>query len=113
MVGFAPGNVAEICSRTRQDPHLRGYPPSAVTAPAVVAPLVYRTENTQAGMALGGYATLLAVSSRDCHSDSLSLNSAAATFSSRCFTREVPGIGSMTGERQSSHATATCEVVAL
>ena len=33
-----------------------------------------------------------------CHSISLNLISAAATFSSRCFTDDVPGIGSITGE---------------
>ena len=38
---------------------------------------------------------------------------AAATFSSRCFTRDVPGMGSITGERRSSHAIALCETVAL
>jgi hypothetical protein len=33
---------------------------------------------------------------------------AAAVFSSRCFIFEVPGIGSITGDFLSSHASATC-----
>ena len=37
---------------------------------------------------------------------------AAAVFSSRCFTEPVPGIGSMTGERCSSHASASWLTVA-
>src|SRR4029079_5656449 len=46
--------------------------------------------------------------------NSSSLNSivAANAFSSRCFTRDVPGIGSITGERFSSHASAICAGVA-
>ena len=36
----------------------------------------------------------------------------AATFSSRCSTEDVPGIGSITGERASSHASAICAGVA-
>ena len=40
-------------------------------------------------------------------------SAAAATFSSRCLTLEVPGIGSMTGDRASNHARATCEGVAF
>ena len=43
-------------------------------------------------------AAFLASSSSDCHSASLNFNSAAATFSSRCLTRDVPGIGSVTGD---------------
>src|SRR4029453_5899032 len=38
---------------------------------------------------------------------SLSERLAAATFSSRCAQEEVPGIGSMTGERRSSQARGT------
>ena len=34
---------------------------------------------------------------------------AAAVFSSRCATVEVPGIGTITGERCSSQASATCD----
>ena len=45
-------------------------------------------------------------------SSSLSVSSAAATFSSRCSTDEVPGIGSITGERASSQASATWPGVA-
>src|SRR5499427_8070184 len=37
---------------------------------------------------------------------------AAATFSSRCATDDVPGMGTMTGERASSQAIATCTGVA-
>ena len=33
-------------------------------------------------------------------------------FSSRCATDEVPGIGSIIGERRSSHASASCAGVA-
>ena len=32
----------------------------------------------------------------------------AATFSSRCLTVDVPGIGKMLGARWSNHASATC-----
>ena len=42
------------------------------------------------------------------NSSSVRAISAAATFSSRCATFEVPGIGSITGERFSSHASASC-----
>ena len=37
---------------------------------------------------------------------------AAATFSSKCATFDVPGIGSITGERFSNHASASCDGVA-
>ena len=37
---------------------------------------------------------------------------AAATFSSRCASDDVPGMGTMTGERASSQAIATCTSVA-
>jgi hypothetical protein len=37
---------------------------------------------------------------------------AAATFSSRCATEEVPGMGSIAGECPSSQASATCDGVA-
>src|SRR6202158_5507251 len=37
---------------------------------------------------------------------------AAATFCSRCSIEEVPGIGSMTGDRRRSQASATCMGVA-
>jgi Transposase DDE domain group 1 len=37
---------------------------------------------------------------------------AAATFSSRCASDDVPGMGTMTGERASSQAIATCTGVA-
>ena len=37
---------------------------------------------------------------------------AAAKFSSRCSIEDVPGIGSITGERASSHASAICAGVA-
>ena len=33
-------------------------------------------------------------------------------FSSRCFTEDVPGMGRITGERWSSHASESCAVVA-
>lgn len=37
---------------------------------------------------------------------------AAAMFSSRCSTEDVPGIGSMIGERASSQASANCDGLA-
>src|SRR5205085_4466246 len=40
-------------------------------------------------------------------SSALNFSLAAAMFSSRCATDEVPGIGNMTGERWSSQAIAT------
>src|SRR5262249_54084676 len=40
-------------------------------------------------------------------SPSSSVSAAAATFSSRCCTEEVPGMGSITGEWSSSQASAT------
>jgi hypothetical protein len=42
----------------------------------------------------------------------VSRNSPAATFSSRCATELVPGIGTITGERASSHASTTWRAVA-
>lgn len=47
------------------------------------------------------------------NSSSVSLMVAAAAFSSRCSTDDVPGIGSMAGDRFSSHASAICGGVAL
>ena len=46
------------------------------------------------------------------NSSSDSSISAAATFSSRWATFDVPGIGSITGDRFSSHASASCDGVA-
>jgi hypothetical protein len=46
-------------------------------------------------------------------SESSISRSAAATFSSKWLTLEVPGMGSMTGDFRSSHASATCAGVAL
>jgi hypothetical protein len=43
----------------------------------------------------------------------LSLICTAATFSSRCVTVDVPGIGSITGERCSSQASSSWASVAL
>ena len=44
---------------------------------------------------------------RAANCSSVSSTCAAPTFSSRCATRPVPGIGSMTGERRSSQASAS------
>ena len=46
------------------------------------------------------------------NSSSVRVISAAATFSSRCATCDVPGIGNITGERFSSQASASCPGVA-
>ena len=46
------------------------------------------------------------------YSSSDSRSEAAPMFSSRCVRREVPGMGSMTGDRCSSQASATCDGVA-
>jgi hypothetical protein len=46
------------------------------------------------------------------NSSPVSRSAAAARFSSRCATDEVPGIGSITGERASSQARATWAGVA-
>ena len=46
-------------------------------------------------------------------SSSLRTMSAAATFSSRCLTLPVPGMGSITGLRFSTQASAICAGVAL
>src|SRR5215208_8262048 len=45
-------------------------------------------------------------------SSSMSSTVAAATFSSRCATEEVPGMGSIAGECPRSQASATCDGVA-
>jgi hypothetical protein len=45
-------------------------------------------------------------------SSSVSSNVAAATFSSRCATDEVPGMGSIADECPRSQASATCDGVA-
>ena len=49
---------------------------------------------------------------RPTHSNSASVssNAAAPRFSSRCAMEDVPGIGSITGERRSSHASETTGV---
>ena len=59
-----------------------------------------------------GSGVLLAGAPSVSNSSSDSSISAAATFSSRCATFDVPGIGSITGERFSSQASASCEGVA-
>lgn len=46
------------------------------------------------------------------YSTSVSVTSLAAQFSSRCASEDVPGIGSMTGERRSSQAREICDTVA-
>jgi hypothetical protein len=43
-------------------------------------------------------------------SSAVSRIAAEATFSSRCLTFDVPGIGSMMGERASDHAIAACGI---
>src|SRR5437667_9983797 len=45
--------------------------------------------------------------SNSSNSSRVSLSADAATLSSRCFTEDVPGIGSMIGERCNNHASAT------
>ena len=42
------------------------------------------------------------------YSSSVRCTKPAAMFSSRCSTEPVPGMGSMMGDRRSSHANATC-----
>src|SRR6266849_4890016 len=42
------------------------------------------------------------------NSSSVNRNDPASMFSSRCSTEEVPGIGSVNGERCSNQASATC-----
>src|SRR5437764_560306 len=41
------------------------------------------------------------------HSSGLNLSFAAATFSSKCFKDDVPGIGNITGDRCNNQANAT------
>ena len=55
---------------------------------------------------LGEVPLVIPVSSR--FSSSVNRKEAACTFSSRCSIEEVPGIGSMMGDRLSSQASATC-----
>jgi hypothetical protein len=50
--------------------------------------------------------------SSEANSASLSTMDAAATFCSRWDTLDVPGMGSMTGLRRSSHAKAICPTLA-
>ena len=64
----------------------------------------------RAGQRPGGAAGAARSSSRS--SAGLSTSSAAARFSSRWAIREVPGIGTIAGERASSHASATWPLVA-
>src|SRR5580704_4192927 len=73
--------------------------------PAKAAQFPHRLRFTNAGLKPRAYMTQVYAEtafaipfSRDCHSVSVSFNSAAAMFSSRCLTEEVPGIGMMTGE---------------
>src|SRR5262249_34196256 len=66
-----------------------------------VAPRTFLTELT--GIKVGSHrCSSAARSSRD------SLTLAASAFSSRCSIERVPGMGSITGERARSHASATC-----
>src|SRR5262249_47632985 len=51
-----------------------------------------------------------ALSTASC--SSVSVSSAAAMFSSRCATLDVPGMGNTTGASASSQASATCPGVA-
>src|SRR5213596_723112 len=44
------------------------------------------------------------------HSSGLSWSFSAAMFSSRCASDDVPGIGNMTGDFCSSHASASCTI---
>src|SRR6266571_8520963 len=47
------------------------------------------------------------------HSSGLSWSLAAAMFSSRCASDDVPGIGNMTGDFCSNHASASCTTLTL
>ena len=64
-----------------------------------------------AGQDVGAFLGFAASLSSSCMVLWSNFRAAAATFSSRCETREVPGIGSMTGERQSSQVKASCDGV--
>jgi hypothetical protein len=57
--------------------------------------------------------TALDAASSCVHSSGPIWSDAAAMFSSRCFTCDVPGMGSITGERWRSHAMESCAGVAL
>src|SRR6266850_1683049 len=72
-------------------------PPVSVTA-------VFQRKSADGYVAETGLATL--VSSR--YSSSLNRREAPRTFSSRGTIEEVPGIGSMIGDRFSNQASATC-----
>ena len=47
------------------------------------------------------------------HSSALSWSFSAAMFSSRCASDDVPGIGNMTGDFCSNHASASCTTLTL
>src|SRR6266487_4933886 len=47
------------------------------------------------------------------HSSALSWSFSAAMFSSRCASDDVPGIGNMTGDLCSNHASASCTTLTL
>src|SRR5205823_7181164 len=47
------------------------------------------------------------------HSSALSWSFAAAMFSSRCASDDVPGIGNMTGDLCSNQASASCTTLTL
>src|SRR5215813_1614796 len=47
------------------------------------------------------------------HSSGLSWSFAAAIFSCRCASEDVPGIGNMTGDFCSNHASASCTTLTL
>src|SRR5204862_4120897 len=47
------------------------------------------------------------------HSSALSWSFAAAMFSSRCASEDVPGIGNMTGDFCSNQASASCTTLTL
>src|ERR1700732_4185603 len=89
---------------------IQGRPIGFVTATRLERPKnfpVYPVDSPQ-GNFFQRDATSSATPESFAYSSSAKRKEAAATFCSRCSMEEVPGIGSMTGDRRRSQASAMC-----
>ena len=106
--GAIRGDLGQRCENRHRRPGPAAYrfrePLSTVTQITGV----YRVETAEDGHSgpRGDRPHSLPATERSANSWSVRAIWAAATFSSRCATDEVPGIGTITGERRNSHARA-------
>jgi hypothetical protein len=104
--GAASVGVWQVMSRGR-DPSQGRPPPEGVHVayPLLQSPFIPRSLRVWEGGYLREASSVTPVSSW--YSSAVNRKEAACTFSSRCLIEEVPGIGSMTGDRFNSQASAT------